>query len=81
MWAYRNTPHESTGEKPSLLLFGMDCRSPSEAALRPPNALEPGTVEDYREQLMLCLSSARELAAECQQNAQRRSKKRYDENV
>ncbi len=33
LWAYRNTPHESTAEKPSFLLFGRDCRSPSEAAL------------------------------------------------
>ena len=24
LWAYRNTPHDSTGEKPSFLLFGMD---------------------------------------------------------
>ena len=22
LWAYRNTPHETTGEKPSFLLFG-----------------------------------------------------------
>ena len=64
LWAYRNTPHESTGEKPSFLLFGIDCRSPSEAAICLPNQLEPGAVEDYREQLMLNLSSARELA-EC----------------
>ena len=28
LWAYRNTPHESAGEKPSFLPFGMDCRSP-----------------------------------------------------
>lgn len=27
LWAYRNTPHDSTGEKPSFLLFGIDCRS------------------------------------------------------
>ena len=28
LWAYCNTPHESTGEKP-FLLFGIDCRTPS----------------------------------------------------
>ena len=32
LWAYRNTPHESTGEKLSFLLYGFDCRSPTEAA-------------------------------------------------
>jgi len=32
LWAYWNTLHESTGEKRSFLLFGMDCRSPTEAA-------------------------------------------------
>ena len=31
--AYRNTPHESTGEKPSFLLFGIDCRTTMEAAI------------------------------------------------
>ena len=35
LWAYRNTPHDSTGEKPSFLLFGVDCRSPTEAAVVP----------------------------------------------
>ena len=32
LWGYRNTPHESTGEKPSYLLFGVDCRTPTERA-------------------------------------------------
>lgn len=36
LWAYRNTPHEATKEKPSFLLFGMDLRTPTEAALLPP---------------------------------------------
>ena len=31
LWAYRNTPHTSTGEKPSFLLFGVDLRTPTEA--------------------------------------------------
>ena len=33
LWACRNTPQESTGEKPSFLLFGMVLHSPSEAKL------------------------------------------------
>jgi len=36
LYAYRNTPDESTGEKPSYLLYGMDCRTPTEAAFVPP---------------------------------------------
>ena len=28
LWVYRNTQHDSTGEKLSFLLFGWDCRSP-----------------------------------------------------
>ena len=47
LWAYRNTPHESTGEKPSFLLFGMDCRSPTEAALLPPTPTQVTDVSDY----------------------------------
>ena len=38
----RNTPHDATLEKPSFLLFGMDCRQQIEAALLlqiPTNAL------------------------------------------
>ena len=47
LWAYHNTPHDSTGEKPSFLLFGIDCRYPTEAALLPPNPVTPVTIEDY----------------------------------
>ena len=49
LWAYRNTPHESTGEKPSFLLFGMDCRSPTEAELSPPLNSSETDVTAYRE--------------------------------
>ena len=63
LWAYRNTPDESTGEKSSFLLIGMDCRTPTEAALLPPTQLMPTEVEDYREEVILSLSSAQELAA------------------
>ena len=56
LWAYRNTPHDTTGEKPSYLLFGVDCRSPTEAELTPPSTWNPISVTDYREELFFrCL--------------------------
>ena len=42
-------PHESTLEKPSFLLFGLDCRQPTEAAFMPQTSMDPGIVTDYRE--------------------------------
>ena len=60
LWAYRNTPHESTLEKPSFLLFGMDCRQPTEAAFMPQTSMDPVVVSDYREELVKVLSSARQ---------------------
>ena len=56
LWAYRNTPHSSTGEKPSFLLFGYDCRSPMESALLPAKSLRVTNVSDYREQMMLSVN-------------------------
>ena len=56
-------PPEATKEKPSFLLFGLDCKSPMEAALLPPEHPDPVNVEDYREQLIISSSSVRKLAA------------------
>ena len=78
LWAYRNVPHETTGEILSFLLPGVDCRTPTEAALLPPQALEPAAVEDYREEVVLSLSAARELAAESIRSAQGHYKTMYD---
>ena len=61
----RNTVHKSTGEKPTFLLFGIDCRMPSGASLLHPSPLEPVDVSDYRQQMILSLSSARKNATEC----------------
>ena len=63
LWAYRNSPHETTKEKPSFLMFGFDLQSPAQAALLPVEPPEPSDVGDYREELILSLSSTRELAA------------------
>ena len=74
LWAYRNTHHSSTGEKPSYLLFGFDCRFPSEAALLPSTPLNLTDVSDYREELVLTLSNARNIAMKTNLESQRRYK-------
>ena len=81
LWAYRNTPHEATKEKPSFLLFGVDVRSPTEAAFMSPQSLRPADIEDYREELILSLSSARQLALAKVQEAQKHYKQQYDKKI
>jgi len=82
LWAYHNTPtHSSTGEKPSFLLFSFDCRSPMEAALIPTKPLKPTNITDYREQMMLSLSSARKLAEQTNKEAQKCYKQQYDKTA
>lgn len=74
VWAYRNTPHmhEATGEKPSFLLFGIDCSIPSEAALLPLTHSEPiEEFTDYRQESVVSLSSARAEATKSIREAQK----------
>ena len=78
LWAYRNTPHESTGEKPSFLLYGWDCRYPAEAAFLPEIQVDPTDLNEYRQQLIKVLTQARELAVQQIQAAQQKYKKQYD---
>ena len=56
LWAYRNAPHDATKEKPSFLMFRVDLRSPTEAALVPADSLGLTDVGDYKEELILSLS-------------------------
>ena len=81
LWVYRNVPHSSTGEKPSFLLYGFDCHHPTEAALLPPKALRPTDVSDYREKLILSLSSARVIANKTNTQAQSHQKAQYDKRA
>ena len=74
-------PEHSAHVHPSFLLFGLDCRSPIEAAYLPVSEISPSTVEDYREELMVSLSSARNLALKALQKAQLTYKDNYDRNV
>ena len=79
LWAYRNTPHESTGEKPSFLLFGMDCRTPTEAAFLPPTKTSSLPIGNFKAELMSILSESRQLARDAIKKSQDRYKKYYDQ--
>ena len=81
LWAYRNTPHDSTGEKPSFLLFGIDCRSPTEAACLKPADIYPVNIDDYREELQVSVTSAQKLAAATIQKAQKKQKSVHDKQI
>ena len=48
-----------TGDKPSFLLYGIDCHTPMEAALLPPTETTKTNVVDYRSELISSLSKAR----------------------
>ena len=78
--SYRNTPHESTSEKPSFLLFGRDCRYTVEAAFLPESELEDTDITDYRCELASVLTQARDVAASTIQTAQTRYKRQYEKN-
>ena len=78
LWAYRNTPHEATAEKPSFLLFGRDCRYPIEAAFLPADEVQTAELTDYRQELAVTLAKARDLAAQSIQAAQKKYKRQYD---
>ena len=81
LWAYRNTPHEVAKENPSHLLFGTDCRFPTEAAFLPPEPTEYGDILEYREEITLSLSSKIELAASKIKTAQKRHKEQYNKQA
>ena len=53
LWAYQNTIHEATGEKPPFLLFSIDSQTPTDVLL-PSSPLEPVDVTDCQ-QLVLSL--------------------------
>ena len=63
LWAY-NTPHSSTREKLSYLLFGFEYHFPTEAALLSDKQISPTNVSDYWEELTLNMSSAKNFGHE-----------------
>ena len=72
------TPHEATGEKPSYLLYGRDCRYPIEATFLPANEVEGANLTGYQQELTEILMQARDHATQSIQKAQKHYKKHYD---
>ena len=71
LWAYKNTPHYSTGDKLSFLLFGIDCRLLTEAAYLKLTDIYPVNIDNYQEELQVSVTSALKLAAATIQKAQK----------
>ena len=74
---YHNSPHQSTDERSSFLVFGVDCHSPSEDSLMPPSVAKPRKFDDCREELVPSLSTARSNAVPCIKTAHVKYKKSY----
>ena len=64
----------------SFLLYGVDCRSPTQAALLPPSdvTVQSLDVADYREQVVYTLSTTRKMAVQAIRRAQGGYKRSYD---
>ena len=77
LWAYHNTLHSSTGEKPSFLLFGFNFHHPTEAATLLTRSLNVTELTDYCEKLVLNLSSAKALAAKSIAKVQQLQRDQY----
>ena len=78
LWAYRVSPHNSTGESPFFLLHGSDPRLPTELGLESPSSPYQVDLEDYVTELLTGLSDAWALAKAQVEKAQQGQKHQYD---
>ena len=57
LFAYRTKPHDSTGESPFYLLYGLNAWIPTEAALYATSTSHMLDAADYRTELVTGLSA------------------------
>ena len=81
LFAYRVSVHDSTKESPFYLLYGRDARIPNDQVLSQLLSPYKVDVENYREELVDCLSTAWRLAKDSIKGAQDRQKKSYDKKA
>jgi len=78
LFAYRSTPHQSTGETPFYLLYGRKPNLPTALDLTLPMPRFPVVESDYARALEKELKEARAVAKKNVEVAQRRQKMYYD---
>ena len=78
LFAYRSTPHQSTGETPFYLLYGRRFNLPTALDLTVPVLRFPVVESDYSQAQEKELTEARAFAKRNVEAAQRHQKKYYD---
>jgi len=81
LFAYRTTPHSSSGETPFYLVNGRDPTLPSALNFSVPKVKYPVIETEFGKELARELKSARELAKKTIQSAQWIQKQYYDRGV
>jgi hypothetical protein len=81
-FAYRCTPHASTGETPHMLMLGREVRTPVHWMMgNPADEIEDDLITDYAYELRQRLLLAQERAGEQLKLSARRQKNLYDRKV
>ena len=78
LFAYRVSPHASTGESPFYLLYGHEPRLPVDAALLSPSAHLSSSVAEHRARILTNLENAQRIVSCKTQLAQQKMKEYYD---
>ena len=81
LFAYRTTPHASTGETPFVLVYGRDARMPTSLDFSAPTVRYPIVATEYAKELCRDLKATRELAGKNIKKAQAVQKVQYDKSV
>ncbi|VDI66204.1 Hypothetical predicted protein [Mytilus galloprovincialis] len=78
MLAYRTSEHDSTGQTPSMMMFGREAELPIDLVLGlPPNVI-PSTHSDYVSNLVNRLDRIHTVASKQMESARDRQKRNYD---
>ena len=80
LFAYRVSPHASTGESPFYLLYGREPRLPVDAALLSPSAQISSSVAEHRARILTNLENAQRIVSSKTQLAQQKLKEYYNRN-